>query len=169
MILNSLILHHIFKKNVKRMKSLSIKLMVLFSLYSILSCNQDDDADNHPYQTYTFTFDDNAEDWEAGFSDYSSDWEVENLEFVYEHSSLPEQVNIKSKSLLISGRNLSDDLFMFIKRKFTGLKPNHSYLIRVQIELASQYPEQSVGIGGSPGASVYSKGWRINHRTSTRN
>ncbi len=79
------------------------------------------------------------------------------MEFVFEHADLPTEVNQNSKALRISGRNLSDDLFMFMKKEISGLKPNRTYLLSVQVELASQYPEQSVGIGGSPGASVFVK------------
>ncbi|CAN5447057.1 hypothetical protein BH23BAC1_BH23BAC1_06580 [soil metagenome] len=138
------------------MKFRFIYFPILISFY-FLSCSNNDDQSNHPSQTLTFTFDEGTEGWEAGFSDYPADWEQERFEFDFAHSELPESVSQNGKSLMITGRNLSDDLFMFIKREFKDLKPSHTYQLRVQIELASQYPEQSVGIGGSPGSSVYLK------------
>lgn len=71
--------------------------------------------------------------------------------------SLPAGVSEEGMAMKISGRNISDDLFMFMKKQITGLEPNHTYNVTFQVELASMYPEQSVGIGGSPGASVYLK------------
>ncbi len=58
---------------------------------------------------------------------------------------------------MLSGNNHSDDLFMFIKRKVTGLNPNTSYTLVFEVELASNAPKGSVGAGGSPGESVYLK------------
>jgi len=58
---------------------------------------------------------------------------------------------------MLSGNNHSDDLFMFIKRKVSGLTPNTSYNLVFEVEVASNAPEGSVGIGGSPGNSVYLK------------
>lgn len=130
---------------------------IIISLNVLISCTKDDDGEDHPFQTFTFTFEEGTQGWEAGFSDYPADWEQERFEFDFIHSDLPESISQNGKSLMITGRNISDDLFMFIKREFTGLKPSHTYQLRVQVELASQYPEQSVGIGGSPGASVYLK------------
>lgn len=98
-----------------------------------------------------------TEDWIAGFSDYPADWEESRFEFQFEHAELPDEVNQNSRSLLVSGRNISDDLFMFLKKEISGLKPNHRYLVSFELEVASQYPEESAGIGGSPGASVFLK------------
>jgi hypothetical protein len=53
--------------------------------------------------------------------------------------------------------NRSDDAFMFLKKKVTGLQPNKDYSLVFDIELASKYPTKSMGIGGSPGSSVWVK------------
>lgn len=136
------------------MRTLSTKFTFIFFILGMLSC----DKDNEPLtQSFTYNFENDTENWEAGFSDYPADWEESRFEFRYEHTALPEEVNENSHSVLISGRNISDDLFMFIKKRISGLKPNQKYLLYVEVELASQYPEESVGIGGSPGGSVYLK------------
>lgn len=122
---------------------------------SFFSCEKDED--NHPIHSFTFNFEKGTEGWTAGFSDYPSGWDTSRFEFRFAHAGLPEEVNQNNKALLISGRNISDDLFMFIKKQITGLKPNHNYLLSLKIEFASQYPEESIGIGGSPGGSVYLK------------
>lgn len=121
----------------------------------LLSCNAEEDPS--PRQHFTYTFEEGTEGWLAGFSDYPADWDKSRFEFRFEHSDLPQEVNSNSSALFISGTNISDDLFMFLKKRISGLKPNHPYLISFELELASKYPEQSVGVGGSPGASVYLK------------
>lgn len=120
-----------------------------------LSCSDDDDSP--VTQTFTYAFEQSTEGWSAGFSDYPADWDEGGFEFVSERRSLPDEVGESSQTFFISGRNISDDLFMFLKRQITGLKPGHTYQLSFSIELASQYPEESVGIGGSPGGSVYLK------------
>lgn len=136
------------------MKPKSYLIIAVF--IAVLSCNHSED-DPLPSQTISFNFDDGVQEWTAGMSDFPSDWDPEGLEFSFEHSSLPPEVNNNGKALKISGRNISDDLFMFIKREISGLKVNHTYSLFFDIELASQYPAESVGIGGSPGSSVYLK------------
>jgi hypothetical protein len=46
---------------------------------------------------------------------------------------------------------------MFIKRKITGLNPNSSYQMRVEISFASNAPTNAVGVGGAPGEGVVLK------------
>ncbi|MEJ8804366.1 hypothetical protein [Pontibacter sp. H249] len=121
-------------------------------------CNDDDDGGTAmPTESLSYTFEESAEGWAGGFSDYPKDWEESRFEFEFDREALPPGVGENSMAMKLSGRNISDDLFMFMKKQVTGLKPNHTYQVTFQIELASQYPEQSVGIGGSPGASVYLK------------
>lgn len=140
---------------IKKMSPFSNSLRLFLFCLLLLSCKSEEEPS--PSQRFTFDFESGTEGWTAGFSDYPADWDKSRFEFRFEHSELPEEVNNNSSSLLISGTNLSDDLFMFLKKEIRGLKPNHHYLVSFELELASRYPEQSVGVGGSPGASVYLK------------
>lgn len=137
------------------MRSFSFPLLSLFLCLVLPSCKEEETP--APSQSFSYTFENSTEGWVAGFSDYPADWEESRFEFQFEHAALPDEANADSRSLLISGRNISDDLFMFVKKRVTGLKPNHPYLVSFEIEIASQYPEESAGIGGSPGASVFLK------------
>ena len=128
-------------------------LMVFFLVLN--SCNDEESEDfTH---TFTYNFDDGTEGWSAGFSDYPATWDESRFEFRFEHTGLPQEVNQEGKALLLSGRNISDDLFMFLKKKITGLKADQNYRLTFTIRIASQYPEGSAGIGGSPGGSVFLK------------
>jgi hypothetical protein len=59
--------------------------------------------------------------------------------------------------LRLSGDNRSDDLFMYVKRQITGLKPHAVYAIRLRFTLYTNAGEGCAGIGGAPGESVYVK------------
>jgi hypothetical protein len=58
---------------------------------------------------------------------------------------------------MLTGKNTSDDLFMFIKRQVTGLTPGTLYDVTFEVELATAVGENCPGIGGSPGESVFVK------------
>lgn len=105
---------------------------------------------------YNHDFTDGLDGWEAGFADYPVGQEA-FFQLGAELALLPEPLDQNKPAFQITGSNRSDDLLMYIQREFNGLKPNTEYAIRFQVQFASQYPENSVGIGGSPGASVYLK------------
>ena len=83
--------------------------------------------------------------YDAGIYDLESGWRARPLALR------------GKKALYIAGHNRSDDLFMFWKRKITGLRPDTTYRVRAKLQLVSQYRSGSAGIGGSPADSVYVK------------
>jgi len=111
---------------------------------------------------HEYAFVNGMEGWQGGFSDLPTE-DQDSYELNYGHRPLPEETGIQANGLYVQGHNRSDDLFMFFKREINGLKPNTSYRVVFDIELASKYPEESFGIGGSPGASVYLKVGAVNY------
>lgn len=136
------------------MKRLTFLIFTSFVL--LAGCNNKEETPV-PSNEINYDFEEGVQGWSAGMSDFPSDWDPEKMEFAFEHTTLPAEVNENGKALMLSGRNGSDDLFLFIKKEITGLKANHTYSIDFDIEFASQYPTESFGIGGSPGSSVYLK------------
>ena len=109
-----------------------------------------------PDETFSFEFEVSADGWEGGFADYPDGEEV-FYQLSSGHDTLPSVAVTDHKGMRISGNNHSDDLFMFFKKQVEGLEPSTEYEVTFELEIASQYPENSVGIGGSPGSSVYVK------------
>ena len=93
--------------------------------------------------------------WEAGFADYPPGDET-LFALVADHRPRPANLGGEN-ALYISGRNQSDDLFMFWKKHVTALSPNTDYDIVFEIEFASRYATGLFGAGGAPGDSVYLK------------
>lgn len=140
-------------KIVKKMCGRYIYSIVLIVL---CGCSPSDDEPSISVFSASFDFKDGQDGWEADFTDLPSSVVDSVYELKFAFTDLP--ANLESrKSLMLSGRNYSDDLFMFIKRKVTGLIPNTSYNLVFEVELASNAPKGSVGVGGSPGESVYLK------------
>jgi len=140
------------------MMSIIIKTTLALLLFlGFASCKEEVECGCvFPPNEYYYDFESGAEGWESGFADYP----VGEDDF-YELSSgiapLPELQDQTQRAFVITGNNHSDDLFMFVTSKVTNLTPNATYRLVVETELASDAPENSVGIGGSPGSSVYLK------------
>lgn len=94
--------------------------------------------------------------WIAGFSDYPVGQE-RSFELDAGYRPLPSPLDAMGSALFISGNNHSDDLFMFYKGKIGGLEPGRTYRASFTVEIATSVPQGCVGIGGSPGESVYVK------------
>lgn len=107
-------------------------------------------------QTYTFDFATGQEGWIGGFADYPSGSET-FYELDFKHQALPTPLDTNQMGLFITGNNHRDDLFMYIKKNITGLMPHTSYRITFNIEFASKYPTNAVGVGGAPGEGVTMK------------
>lgn len=102
-----------------------------------------------------FTFDTNAEGWATGFADLPANYEHGLYELESGHRQLPD--GLEGGAVYMQGHNRSDDLFMFLKKRIAGLVPESTYRVKFLIRLATNVPEGLVGIGGSPGESVYVK------------
>jgi hypothetical protein len=107
-------------------------------------------------QTYSYDFIDGYDGWVGDFADYPvTDSIFYELEYI--RTTLPAPLNTSKYALKITGNNHSDDLFMFIKHKITGLIPNSTYQLQVQVNFASNAPTNAVGVGGPPGEGVTMK------------
>ncbi|RIV18510.1 hypothetical protein DYU11_28475 [Fibrisoma montanum] len=139
------------------MKSTILFASVLVSSLFIASCSQESTelGPNQPGVLYETNFQQSKDGWEADVVDYGP--QIADIQFKSDWVSLPSPLNTNQKSIMVSSMNRSDDLFMYIRKKLTGLTPNTTYSLVFDVELASQYADNSVGIGGSPGSSVYLK------------
>ncbi|WNJ16131.1 hypothetical protein [Pontibacter sp. G13] len=130
-------------------------------LLSVSGCNLFGDDEPEPTPTgpevsLSYDFEASNEGWTGGFSDYPQGEEVA-YELSFGHDFLPDEMGIEDRGMRISGSNRSDDLFMFFKRQVFELEPNTEYEVEFELQIASQYPANAPGIGGSPGSSVYLK------------
>lgn len=133
----------------------SPRFLALLSLLLGLSTSCSGDLAADPVDLL-FTFDSDAQGWSGGFTDLAPG-QVNDVGFVFEHRALPPGTGLQGGALFVSGRNVSDDLFMFLARPVTGLMPETSYALTFELELASNAPSGCVGIGGAPGESVFLK------------
>ncbi len=151
--------------NNTKWKSTIIALLCVSALSACDDSNPDDSTSSLPLLEpipapidtiiqIDFDFNDGTNGWLAGFSDYPVNSDADfNLSAV--HAQLPEPLATYS-GFSLSGTNRSDDLFMFIKKGFTGFEKDSLYQFQFEITFASN-GSNCPGIGGSPGTSVYVK------------
>ena len=98
-------------------------------------------------------FNKTANDWLGGHSDYTPD--TQPTDVVVKPRRLPGLFG--GYGLYAAGTNRSDDLFIYIKKKFTGFAPNQDYLLTFTVTFLTDAPAGCVGVGGAPGEAVFLK------------
>ena len=104
---------------------------------------------------FTFSFENDDQGWLTGFADLPANFNQTIYELDSEYRPLPS--GLEGNGMYLQGHNRSDDLFMFLKRQVEGLRPETAYSVTVSLDIATNVPAGLVGIGGSPGESVYVK------------
>lgn len=100
---------------------------------------------------FSADFNQSVEGWKGEASDYGA---ADKPEFVvFEQRTL--DAPMSGKGLYVAGHNRSDDMFLFIKKQFTGFYPSTSYKVSFTVKFATNTPSGCVGVGGAPGESVY--------------
>jgi hypothetical protein len=130
-------------------------ILIIFLLISVVSCGGESSESRTPSNydlQIEFDFNNDIDGWEADFADYPAVDEP-SYELMSQFTWLPYPLE-SYYGLNVSGNNHSDDLFMFIKKKFTGFEPNAEYLLQFEITFASNAPKGCVGAGGPPGEGV---------------
>ncbi|HET9486968.1 MAG TPA: hypothetical protein VFO54_06020 [Chryseosolibacter sp.] len=86
-----------------------------------------------------FDFNESDHGWKHGFAEYPAGPDDSALyELKYAYTDQPAGSLLTKRSIMLSGKNLNQDLFMFLKKKITGLKPDTDYTITFNVDLSSQ-------------------------------
>ena len=101
---------------------------------------------------FDYQFNLGAQGWQAGFADYPAD-NADIYQLDAGIKTLP--AGFSGTGFMLSGHNRSDDLFMYMKRRISGLEPSTRYQASAKVTLLSHSGAGCVGIGGAPGESVY--------------
>lgn len=132
-------------------------MIALCCLGLLQGCNLESNT-NSPEKSLSFNYDFETgnQGWTAGFSDYPSDYD--DLSIYKLASGIKSLPDDQSKhAFYIAGHNRSDDLFMYLKTKVSGLQASTRYIANIKIDMLSREGDNCFGIGGAPGSSVYVK------------
>ena len=133
------------------------KLIFLIGLTGLFGCDLSSDSSGILVFSHSFDFSESQGNWVVDFSDFPAGVDSSSYELKFAYTDRPANLGANKKSMMLSGNNHSDDLFMFMKTKVTDLSPNTDYTLVFEVELASNAPKGAVGIGGAPGESVFLK------------
>lgn len=110
----------------------------------------------------TYDFNESEHGWVHGFADYPAGPDDSTLfELKYAYTDQPAGNMFTKKSVMLSGKNFSQDLFMYLKKRITGLKPNTEYTITFNVDLACELNADLILASGSS-KSVYLKAGATN-------
>jgi hypothetical protein len=142
--------------------ALLLSVLALLQLFGAVAGCGGANAPDIRSRSFTFDFNNGNEGWNADFADLPSNYNQATYELGVSHAELPSPVPVVRRGIRIQGHNRSDDLFMFLKRKVTGLLPLRTYRVTYTVEFLSNAPESSFGIGGGPGSAVIVKAGATN-------
>ena len=132
-----------------------MRFWILGLLVFLTRCNDGEQAIT--VFTISFPFNDSFQGWVGDFADYPETNSIA-YELYVGHDLLPENLNTngETRGLHISGKGNNRDLFMFMKRKISGLRPNATYELLFSVKLASNMPTGGIGesIHLKAGASI---------------
>lgn len=132
------------------------RFFMVFSAMLAFSC-MDDSQEGIFLSSMTFDFSEELHGWEHGFSDYpAGESDSINQELKYSYPAVPPGLSEK-KAIMLSGKNQSGRLFMFLKKKLTGLRPDAYYTLTFNVEFASNAVKGSAGTNTNPGENVLVK------------
>ena len=123
-------------------------VFIFLAIFSSCGLEENDEAALSIF-TEDFDFNQGDHDWSPGFADYpaaSEDSIAFELKYAYTE---PIDSKLTKRSVMLSGKNLNRDLFMYIKRKIDNLRPNTDYTITFTVELASDLNSALPASGGA--------------------
>jgi hypothetical protein len=131
---------------------------IIISLILLFACKKSNDDLPLSDSKLEYDFSTGTEGWTGDFADYPNDpMMIPQYQLEFSHSNLPDPLNKADGALRQSGINRSDDLFMFIKKKITGLQSGKTYTVDLTVEFATNAASNMIGVGGAPGEAVWIK------------
>lgn len=125
---------------------------LVLSLTLAAACS-DDPTRPDPGEVFEFGFATGVSGWTADVADHEPHHAAQ-LDFEAAHR---EAAGEAPAGFRLASNNPSDDVFMFIKRRLSGLEPGRSYDLEFDVRFGTNSPSNCAGAGGAPGESVYVK------------
>ncbi|MBZ5549358.1 MAG: hypothetical protein LAO22_15600 [Acidobacteriia bacterium] len=126
----------------------AVAILLLAFCTFLLSCG----GPETPSVRYSFDFSTGAQGWIGGSAEYPVDYEP-NMDIHTEIRNLPYPLDQKRTAYYLGGWNFSDDLYVYVKKHITDLKPNRSYQLTFTVTFATQDGEVGVAMGIQTGAT----------------
>jgi hypothetical protein len=134
------------------MRKLSTIALSTLVLSLMAACGGGNVAPNTPTEVRVVAdFNQSIEGWSGGSSDYTEQDAPKAVIFEQRALAAP----LTGKGYYVAGTNQSDDLLLYVKKQFSGMAPSTSYQLTFTVKFASDVSSGCLGVGGSPGESVW--------------
>lgn len=123
---------------IRRCGATPSRALVLVAVAASLGCGsapRDGDPCERPPPLGSLSFRGDDLGWSGGSADYPVAWEGQ-MEIALGVRDLPPPLTGHGRAFYTAGRNDSDDLFFFLKRRLTGLVPLTAYSVRFRVVTA---------------------------------
>lgn len=131
--------------------------LVLVSFAFLFGCSPSDDTPKILVQSASFDFNKSVDGWIADVTDFPATLDdTATFELTVAHTDLPSSFG-QRKGLMLSLDSENSNLFMFVKRKISGLVPNTLYNIVFEVELATNAHLDGYDASGSASNNLYLK------------
>jgi hypothetical protein len=123
-------------------KASMLKFMMKAAVFAIAltGCK---DLDFPELKTIQFDFRDDNHGFSADVTDFHISQEAE-IAFTYGVAPLPASTGVTRPALFHEANNVSDDVFLFFKRRVTGLQPLTRYDLSLSLEIASNVGSECI-------------------------
>jgi hypothetical protein len=128
----------------KLYRTLGVRLAMAGLSFLLCYCNGGNDP--LPIRFIESTFESDLEEWSGDFA-YTKTGTDALVKFKITQAPLPETLKSELHGLKLEGHNSGDSIFLFIKKKITGLDPAKTYKVAYQINLATNFPDTLAGAG----------------------
>lgn len=137
---------------------MSTRNSVVFGFFLLIAagCSLDSESPlGISVNSLSYDFSNEEYDWEHGFSDFPPK-DSALFELKYAYTNRPENL-AGGKSIMLSGNNYNGDLFMFLKKKISGLPADTELTLTFKVEFASNAKIGVSTADGAPGEDVIVK------------
>jgi len=133
------------------------RLFSVVFLVIVSACALDGDQGGISISSMTYDFNAELYGWQHGFSGYPVTPDDSALyEFKHAYTNRPSGLT-EGKAIMLSANNKTEDLFMFLKKKVTGLRAEADYTLTFTVEFASDARADNASAGGPTGENVFLK------------
>ena len=88
--------------------------------------------------------------WLGGATDFTLNTEPSDVII-----EIQKVLSFDLNAMRLSGRNNSDDLFLYIRKKFSDLNPNTLYEFQYEVDIITDMPTGCLGVGGGGADAVF--------------
>lgn len=135
------------------MKNILFGILAI-TVLTVVSCSKEQEISS---LSISYLFNEGDQGWAGDFADYPEGDSIA-YELIFKLDTIPTGTSTPSTTngLRLSGNNGNDDLFMFIKKKVSGLRPYTQYNVLFNVKFASNAPTDVIGLE-RPGEDVILK------------